>query len=94
MTKFKIGDWLRVEPESYEQQTWGDNIIEIVDHEKIVDGEDKWKLKFYYDWEEELFIFKEPQEQWMYEDEINYIPYTKEGFIKSIFIYPIPGRFK
>ena len=84
---------MRMEPESYEQQTWGDNIVEIIDHKKAHNGDDMWLLKFYYEWEEEKFIFNEPYEQWMYEKEINYTPYTKEGFIKSIFVYPIQGSF-
>ena len=93
MNNFKVGKWLRIEPESYEQYMWGDNIIEIIDVKKNK-GRIQYLLKYYYDWEEEMFIFSNPTETWMYEDEIIHTSYNKEEFLKSLFEHPIPGKFK
>jgi hypothetical protein len=88
LTKYKIGNWLRVEPGSFDHMQVGDNIIQIIDMKK--EGEDtKFKLRFYYDWEEKKLLFDSPVEDWWYEEEMIYESYTPREFLKSVFEYPI-----
>lgn len=88
MSNYKVGDWLRIEPESWEHTQWGDNIIQIID-EKQKGDDTMYKLRYYYDWEEEKLLFDSPKEDWQYEEEMIHKSYTPREFLKSVFKHPI-----
>lgn len=86
----KPGNWLRVEKE--ERGMYGDNLIRI---NRITHSGDKADITYFYDWEDEKFLFKDPRRdanRWV--DEMNfYKEYTPKELIASIFEDPIKGSF-